>query len=272
MKKFSVITINLNNKKGLLKTIDSVLQQTCRDFEFVLIDGGSTDGSLEIIQQFAGRIDYWVSEPDRGIYHAMNKGILSASGIYCIFMNSGDYFHHPTVLEEVYHVCQDDIVTGKIIRDTGDIPYGYPSNEISMFHFVKSEIPHQATFIRKELFYHTLYDEKYRIVSDWKFFIEVLVFKNCSFHILDTVISYVEDAGISIRQEALSRMEREQVLHELLPERIYVDYSYFAKADSSLLKITPMFNKTDGFQRFIYSTVLLLTKVYLFYRRIMTGK
>ena len=269
MKKFSVITVNFNNKEGLRKTIDSVLQQTYRDFEFILIDGGSTDGSLEIIQQAEQHIDYWVSESDRGIYHAMNKGILEASGTYCIFMNSGDYFHHATVLEEVSPQCDRDIITGQMIKGTGPFPTGYPSHDISMLHFAKSTIPHQATFIRKELFQHSLYDENYQIVSDWKFFIEVLVIKNCSFRKIDTVIAHVDDGGISRQQEGLLRMEREKVIKELLPERICVDYAYFTGADSPLLQITPLFNKTYGFQKFIYSLVLILTKIYIFSRKVL---
>ena len=88
--KLSVITINFNNRDGLRKTIESVVNQTYNDFEYIIIDGGSTDGSVDVIKEYADRIDYWVSEPDKGIYNAMNKGIDVAKGEYCIFMNSGD--------------------------------------------------------------------------------------------------------------------------------------------------------------------------------------
>ena len=99
--KLSVITINYNNRDGLRKTIESVVNQTCRDFEYIIIDGGSTDGSVDVIKQYADRIDYWVSEPDKGIYHAMNKGIAVAHGEYLNFMNSGDCFYESTVVENV---------------------------------------------------------------------------------------------------------------------------------------------------------------------------
>ena len=73
--KYSIITINYNNKDGLEMTINSVLGQTFRDFEYIIIDGGSTDGSIDVIKKYKSRIDYWVSEPDKGVYNAMNKGI-----------------------------------------------------------------------------------------------------------------------------------------------------------------------------------------------------
>jgi len=86
--KLSIITINRNNKDGLEKTIRSVMAQTCRDYEYIVIDGASTDGSVDIIRQYEKKISCWISEPDKGIYNAMNKGILQAHGNYCIFMNS----------------------------------------------------------------------------------------------------------------------------------------------------------------------------------------
>ena len=92
MPQITVITINYNNRDGLRKTIDSVVNQTHNDYEYIIIDGGSTDGSLDVIKLYSNRIDYWKSEPDRGIYNAMNKGIDVARGEYCIFLNSGDYF------------------------------------------------------------------------------------------------------------------------------------------------------------------------------------
>ena len=99
--KYSIITINYNNRDGLEKTIQSVINQTCQDFEFIIIDGGSTDGSVDIIKKYNDRINYWVSEPDKGIYNAMNKGILQAHGEYLNFMNSGDCFFDNEVLNKV---------------------------------------------------------------------------------------------------------------------------------------------------------------------------
>ena len=100
--KLSIITINYNNKNGLQKTIDSVISQTFKDFEWIIIDGGSTDGSKELIEKYSQHITYWVSEPDKGIYNAMNKGIKVAKGEYLFFLNSGDYLVQPNTINQIF--------------------------------------------------------------------------------------------------------------------------------------------------------------------------
>ena len=97
--KYSIITVNYNNRDGLRATIESVVNQTYRDYEFIVIDGGSTDGSTDVLKEFDDKITYWVSEPDKGIYNGMNKGIAKATGDYLNFMNSGDCFYNEKVLE-----------------------------------------------------------------------------------------------------------------------------------------------------------------------------
>ena len=117
--KYSIITINYNNKDGLEKTILSVLGQTCHDYEYIIIDGGSTDGSVDVIKKYANRIDYWVSEPDSGRYPAMNKGINQAKGDYLNFMNSGDTFYSSTVLVDIAKMnYTEDIITDSRLSPT----------------------------------------------------------------------------------------------------------------------------------------------------------
>ena len=99
--KLTVVTINYNNCKGLEKTLRSVTSQLTPEVEYVVIDGGSTDGSVDLIKRYEKNISFWVSEPDKGIYNAMNKGIAHAKGEYINFMNSGDCFHSPDVLSRV---------------------------------------------------------------------------------------------------------------------------------------------------------------------------
>lgn len=109
MPKLTIITINLNNKAGLQTTIDSVIAQTYKDFEWIIIDGGSTDGSKELIEKYTNYIKYWVSEPDKGIYNAMNKGIKVAEGEYLQFLNSGDSLFSNSVLSDIFtppHFCR----------------------------------------------------------------------------------------------------------------------------------------------------------------------
>ena len=106
---YSVITINYNNCNGLRHTIESVVNQTFRNFEYIVVDGGSTDGSVEVIKEYETNINYWISEHDGGIYNAMNKGIAQAHGEYCIFMNSGDLFYYDAVLFSVANDLKEDI-------------------------------------------------------------------------------------------------------------------------------------------------------------------
>src|ERR1700757_1115246 len=102
MPKLSIITINFNDQLGLSKTIKSVISQTISDFEFIIIDGASSDKSLDIIKHYADKISFWVSEKDNGIYDAQNKGIAKATGDYLLFLNSGDCFYNEHIVENFY--------------------------------------------------------------------------------------------------------------------------------------------------------------------------
>lgn len=261
MKKVSVITINYNNKEGLRKTIESLLAQTFTDYEFIVIDGGSTDGSREVIESFAHRIDFWVSEPDRGIYHAMNKGIAAARGVYCNFMNSGDCFHSPQALEKVFAAEPDaDILFGKYASRRFLDGMAYPP-VVTMLTLYKTHPNHQACFLKRSLFREGMYDESYRIASDWKFFIECLIFRQCTYAHYDVIVAFYDQTGISSVNPELYEAERERILRALLPERIYTDYVYLGRADSPLLELTPYFNRTRGFQRLIYNLTYLLIRI-----------
>jgi glycosyltransferase involved in cell wall biosynthesis len=159
--KYSIITVNFNNKEGLRKTIESVIHQTFRDFEFIIIDGGSTDGSVDVLKEYDSQINYWVSEPDGGIYNAMNKGVAHAHGDYCIFMNSGDCFYNQTVLEQVNAVNPiENIVVGKVAIDNQDnIISPPPQGVLTMYHLYSGSVPHQGSFIKTELLRKYPYDE-----------------------------------------------------------------------------------------------------------------
>ena len=100
--KLSIVTINYNNLSGLQKTIDSVLQQSFKDYEWIIIDGGSTDGGKELLEKNQNHFAYWCSEPDKGIYNAINKGLSHATGDYIQFLNSGDWLYDSTILEKVF--------------------------------------------------------------------------------------------------------------------------------------------------------------------------
>ena len=226
--KLSIITINLNNKTGLQKTINSVITQTFKDFEWIIIDGGSTDGSKELIEQYSQHVTYWVSEPDNGIYHAMNKGIYQAKGKYLQFLNSGDTFYSPRILHDIFTLnsYESDIITGNIICNN-KVLRGIGYKEISLNDFFYNNVFHPSSFIKRNLFYtFGLYDENYKIVSDSKFFIKSIILGNSTVMYIDKPIVYFDSTGISSTYSSLVKTEKKQIFEELIPKRILLDYEY----------------------------------------------
>lgn len=214
--KLSIITVCYQDVLGLQKTMDSVLCQSWTDFEHVVVDGGSDDGTQELLHKYEmlyakrGIRLLWVSEPDDGIYHAMNKGVRMASGEYCNFLNSGDCFSSSNVLSEVYKEYNPhDILIGKAQTDTRVI---YPPKGISIsFFYFHGSINHQAAFIRKEMLLKHPYNEtKGHISSDYQFFIESLLVDNCSYRPLDVMVVNFDANGISSQPDNLKIIKNEQ--------------------------------------------------------------
>lgn len=244
--KFSVITINYNHKEGLRSTIESVVRLRHADYEYIIIDGGSTDGSVDVIKQFAKNITHWVSEKDNGVYHAMNKGVAMSKGKYLIFMNSGDCFHSPNALNAVENY-QEDIICGQV----STFPSGHHKPTISLVDLMRISLPHQAMFIKRELLVKHPYDEKFKVLSDWKFCLETIVIDNCSFRTTEDVIADYESGGISTNSHGLLPKEREQILKELFPSRILADYQRLVPVDDELLDQAILLTQTSGTRRFV---------------------
>ena len=256
--KLSIITVNYNDAEGLERTIKSVISQTFYNYEFIIIDGGSTDRSVDVIKKYESYIDFWVSEKDGGIYPGMNKGLRQANGEYLNFMNGGDCYHSEDVLEKIFALETDaDIITGTHsengVRNVG-------KDGVTMLDLYKWAIDHQASFIRREVALRHPYDEKYLIVSDWKFFIEALVLDNCSFYYTDTLVVDVDMDGISNTNFELDKKERKAVLKELFPERILEDYKFFASIHPDLLEVAPRISKSQTVQKVILKLVGQLLK------------
>lgn len=257
--KLSIITVNYNDAQGLERTIKSVISQSYRDFEFIVIDGGSSDGSQDIIQKYERHIDYWVSEPDGGIYQGMNKGLRQAKGDYVNFMNSGDRFHSADVLEHIFALDTDaDIITGTHV---GSPHPNVGKDGISLYTLCTGAVDHQASFIRRNVALRHPYDEKYKIVSDWKFFIEALVIDNCSFFYTDTIVVDVDMTGISNTSLDLNRREREAVLKELFPERILTDYRLLMSIHPDILGISPRLTKSQSIRKAIVKLARILLSI-----------
>ena len=237
--KYSIITVNYNNKEGLRKTIESVIHQTFSDFEFIVIDGGSTDGSKEVLKKYDAQIDYWVSEPDGGIYQGMNKGIKKAKGDYLNFMNSGDCFYSSDILEIVSNYQSDaDFIVGKDYHFNNETRQGHASvqpSRLTMIHFFIATLDHQSSFIKRELFNDSLYDEGHRLVSDWIFYTEKIVKEQKQVQFIPNIICRREEGGLSEQQREKNRKEINEYLHQLLPYGVYEDYNTLSKLDKTSL-------------------------------------
>lgn len=220
--KVSVVTINFNDAKGLEKTISSVVSQTYNDFEYIVIDGGSTDESVNVIEENQQKISYWVSEKDKGIYNAMNKGIVKATGEYILFLNSGDYLVNNRVLENVVNELRDnvDFVSGNLeyyLSDNILFTRVHP-NKLTFTYLVSKTISHPSTFIRRVMFEKFgLYNEDLKIVSDWEFFFKCLGLNGTTFKSINTTITHFDMNGISSSNGDKVNAEKELVYKKYLP-------------------------------------------------------
>ena len=237
--KYSIITVNYNNKEGLRKTIESVVSQTCRDYEFIVIDGASTDGSAEVLKEYDSQITYWVSEPDKGVYFAMNKGIAQAKGDYLNFMNSGDCFYDQQVLEHLSaQTLSADIIVGRDYHFNAATGQGFATilpSRLSMLTFVHHTLPHQSTFFKRELFDSSPYDESLRLVADVKFYIQKICVEQCSVQFVDDIICRREPDGMSNAYNERRLQEHSRIVSEVLPPAAIQDYETLYQLDQSTM-------------------------------------
>jgi len=204
----TVITVVYSGAKYLEDTIKSVINQTYPNVEYIIIDGGSTDGTIDIIKKYEDYIDYWVSEPDKGIYDAMNKGIDLATGQWINFMNAGDRFFNYNTIFFIYQNVKSlnsnyDIVYGKvgIINEKGEIDAIYGLNEKDSLKKLKKymSIPHQSTFYKLEFFKKTgKYDNDFKIAGDYEILLRS--YKNLQIKFLDSILSLMLSNGVSQTQ------------------------------------------------------------------------
>ena len=221
--KLSIITLNLNNAAGLQKTIESVVNQTFTDYEYIIIDGGSTDNSVDVIKQYADKITYWVSEPDKGIYHAMNKGILEAKGVYCLFLNSGDYLYNENVLFDFsIDLSGYDIVFANVFYIHGDhdflMKYDY---QMTIENFVLYGLPHSSGAVIKRSCFQTVgyYIEELKISSDWCWYLKAIFWHKMTYKYKPIVLGYYEDTGLSsnLNNRKLLFDERKTFCEQMFP-------------------------------------------------------
>lgn len=204
----SIVTINLNNKEGLRKTIESVVNQTYKDIEYIIIDGGSTDGSVNIINEYADKLAYWCSEKDGGIFNAFNKAIPHINGEHCLFLNSGDMFHANDVVEKAVPLLDKDICYGNEMKVGRRVNVARFSDRLDENFFKTSALPHQSTFIRSELLKEHPYSEDWKILGDWLWFREEIMVKKRSYRHLNFIVSDYNLEGLSSVHQADFKAER----------------------------------------------------------------
>ena len=212
----SIITVNYNDSSRLKATVESVIGQLNADYEFIVIDGASKDDSVNILNSYPDKINYWISEPDRGIFDAMNKGAAKASGEYCLFMNSGDIFASKTILSEVAPLLDADIVCGNAQLTNGQNRVWVAPDVISdRFWRQRCSLCHQAVFIKTEILKRNPYDASLKIVGDYKFLYYVTSILGCTYKHIDKIICQYGCDGIS-SNDALSDSEKIKVIDEFV--------------------------------------------------------
>lgn len=244
--KISIVTINYNNAEGLRKTLASVAAQTYCDIEHIIIDGGSTDGSVDAIKEYVAdnpkRESFfkhtvnWVSEHDNGIYNAMNKGIKKATGAYIQILNSGDIFAASDVVERMVaeienaeypellygNMIKKDFSTGKISGKSGEV-------DCSLWQYYGGTMNHDCCYFRRDLYEtYGLYDENLKIVSDWKWFLQAIGLGNVKPVYVNIDVTIFDMSGISESNLELRNKERRHVLEDILPPAILGDYDRYS--------------------------------------------
>ena len=250
----SIITINRNNAQGLKKTMQSVVSQTSKDLEYIVVDGASTDESVEVIKHFAEQRDIrWVSERDKGIYNAMNKGIGMAQGEYVMILNSGDYLASPQVVDEMGEALvannRPDILYGNMLKIWPDGKTQRDRqlrDDYSLFDFYNGTLNPDGTYIRRSLFaQYGPFDESLKICSDWAWMLKTVGMNGVKpLHVdLDTL--YFDMTGVSEggeRSRQTIRNERQQVLNQTLPTAVLEDYDRYA-TDTAAYRTHPFQNR-----------------------------
>lgn len=224
--KISIITINLNNKEGLRKTINSVVSQTFTDYEFIIIDGKSTDGSLDVIDQYKDKISYWISEKDSGIYNAQNKGIRRAKGEYLYFLNSGDALYEVNTLKKIFASDPHDaFICGSFYMERAgileaDTSYKDKDWHLAVYELFSGFLCHQAFFIHRNNFEkHGLYDESLKVVADWKLFFQAIAIEHQE-------VKYVNEFIVIYNMEGFSTQIGGSVIY---PEKLKVCSEFLNK-------------------------------------------
>lgn len=240
----SVVTVSYNAVDTIEETILSVLNQTYKNIEYILVDGGSTDGTVDIIKKYADKIAYWVSEPDKGIYDAMNKGIDVATGEWINFMNSGDIFYSNIVIEKIIERVSRGIavIYGDVILKYS---WGNVLKKALPINIMNRRFPfsHQSCFINITFMKELKYDTSFKICADYNFFYKLYYENKCHFLYVDSVVSVFEsEQGVSSVNYLIMKSEDGRIhkkTHEI-KWKLYIFFlGIYLKITSNIKSIMP---------------------------------
>lgn len=268
--RLSIITVNLNNREGLRRTMESVISQTWNDYEWIIIDGGSTDGSKVLIEEKQALLAYWCSESDRGVYHAMNKGIVKAKGTYLYFLNSGDVLYDKLSLEKVFQNVSSlyaDVVYGNAMRieNKREKIWEFPSR-VDLEFLCWGNICHQSMFIKSNLLKEKGYDESFKIYADWARWIQ-LYLDGRTFQYVPIVVCGYEMGGVSSNPK-LKDEEYKRIIglipNSNLKEYLTLNYQYKVILDGHeklAIDIIALMKERTLFKFLILGNVLFVKRI-----------
>lgn len=281
--KLSIITVNYNNNTGLQKTIQSVVDQSFEDYEHIIIDANSTDGSLDTILSYSQSINnhlaFWISEPDRGIYDGMNKGIKHAKGEYLYFLNTGDCLNKDVLRQIPFDgtpYIYGDITITYSHEKKETIKSPYPLDPVYLI--LEGTVCHQACFIHQSLFHRQLYSTEYKIISDWIHIVQSVIFEGCPYKHIPVTITEYDGNGLSTTCHDAVMEERKAWIEENIPAAFADALSELKETKERLAylqrtelgSIIPLIDHTHKFQKRMKKLILFLYKInvlFSFHRR-----
>ena len=219
--KFSIITVTYNAGKVLEDTIQSVVFQTYRNVEYIIVDGGSTDNTLDVVHKYQERICKVISEPDKGLYDAMNKGIRMATGDYLCFLNAGDELHENETLQKIAYTLKGkelpDVIYGEtaIVDEEGHFLHMRRLSTPEHLHWKSFKegmlVCHQAFLTRRELALANPYDLRYRFSADFDWCIRIMKQSKYLHNTHLTLIDYLNE-GMTTQNHKASLKERFRIM------------------------------------------------------------
>ena len=243
MQKISIVTINYNNASGLERTIQSVVSQTYRPVELIVIDGASTDESVSVMEKYSNSIHYRVSEKDAGIFDAQNKGLREATGDYVLVLNSGDELQQPGTLATVFQTQRtEDIVYGNmtIVHPDGKREAGKMPENITVEHMMNDTLWHPVSFVQSGFLKRTgLYDTSYQIVADYEWFLRAIFIHHATLRYVDLTVAVFYLGGLSSLPENAEKIRKERIIAQKAvfgAQAVEAFYKKKARVASSLIR------------------------------------